>query len=183
MRRLLLILIKHPLPALVALAIAPIGGGGLGMAAYLRANAANAARPLEWRELLPPEVNAPEPTAVQGIVRHGELGSVTGQPASEGSVTRFDGERVQITGYAVPLAFEGTKVVAFLLVPCAGACIHVPPPPANQIIYVTAKQAVELDDDAFRPVSVSGRMKAVELATAFAETGYQVVADDVTYTD
>jgi hypothetical protein len=54
-------------------------------------------------------------------------------------VAELDGKRVRIGGYVVPLDFESTTVKEFLLVPFVGACIHVPPPPANQIIYVKAE--------------------------------------------
>ena len=59
-------------------------------------------------------------------------------------VTELDGKRVRIGGYVVPLDFEATTVKEFLLVPFVGACIHVPPPPANQIIYVKAEKGFEV---------------------------------------
>ena len=46
-------------------------------------------------------------------------------------VTDLDGKRVRIGGYVVPLDFEATSVKEFLLVPFVGACIHVPPSPAE----------------------------------------------------
>ena len=59
--------------------------------------------------------------------------AVTSRPSV---VTEFNGKRVRIGGYVVPLDFEATTIKEFLLVPFVGACIHVPPPPANQIVYV-----------------------------------------------
>ena len=53
-------------------------------------------------------------------------------------VAELNGKRVRIGGYVVPLDFEATTIKEFLLVPFVGACIHVPPPPANQIVYVKA---------------------------------------------
>ena len=44
----------------------------------------------------------------------------------------------------MPLDFESTTVKEFLLVPFVGACIHVPPPPANQIIYVKSDKGFEI---------------------------------------
>lgn len=46
------------------------------------------------------------------------------------------GHNVRLPGYMVPLEDlpEGTK--EFLLVPYFGACVHSPPPPANQIVHV-----------------------------------------------
>ncbi len=59
-------------------------------------------------------------------------------------VAALDGQRVQIGGYVVPLDFDATTVKEFLLVPFVGACIHVPPPPANQIVYVKAEKGFSL---------------------------------------
>jgi hypothetical protein len=50
---------------------------------------------------------------------------------------KLDGKTVKIPGYIVPLDHIGFGVVEFMLVPFIGACIHVPPPPPNQLIYVT----------------------------------------------
>ena len=68
-------------------------------------------------------------------------------PAADGASRRrswqsLDGKRVHIGGYVVPLDFEATTVKEFLLVPFVGACIHVPPPPANQIVYVKVEQGL-----------------------------------------
>ena len=59
------------------------------------------------------------------------------------SIKQLIGKPVKIPGYAVPLEeYEGEDeggfeyVKEFLLVPTYGACIHVPPPPPNQVIHV-----------------------------------------------
>ena len=49
---------------------------------------------------------------------------------------RLNGKSIKIAGYITPIAFDGENITEFLFVPYRGACIHVPPPPANQIIYV-----------------------------------------------
>jgi hypothetical protein len=62
-------------------------------------------------------------------------------------------------GFALPLDYEGRQVTQFLLVPYWGACIHTPPPPLNQIVYVTLTgEGRELG--AYEPVWVAGEMKA-----------------------
>jgi len=55
---------------------------------------------------------------------------------------RWNGHRVRIRGFVVPLARHDERVTEFLLVPYFGACIHVPPPPANQIIDVFPDEPV-----------------------------------------
>jgi len=72
-------------------------------------------------------------------------------------VKELDGQLVRIPGYFLPLEVSGTKVTEFLLVPYVGACIHVPPPPPNQIIYVKAEQYKGYDNKKiFEPVWVTG---------------------------
>lgn len=93
-------------------------------------------------------------------------------------VTALEGERVYIGGYVVPLDFDSTKVKEFLLVPFVGACIHVPPPPANQIIYVKPAQPFEIKAT-FDPVWVTGKISVATTFTGLAETGYSIEAEKV----
>ena len=74
-------------------------------------------------------------------------------------VTDWVGDRVRLPGYVVPLDFEGTRVTGFLLVPYMGACIHVPPPPPNQIVYVRTKEPIEIDE-IFEAVYATGTFEA-----------------------
>jgi len=98
-----------------------------------------------------------------------------GEPAV---VKELDGKRVRIGGYVVPLDFEATTVKEFLLVPFVGACIHVPPPPPNQIIYVKTAKGFDVEGS-FDPVYVTGTLKVASQYTGLAETGYAIDADKV----
>ncbi len=69
----------------------------------------------------------------------------------------LNGSRVRIPGYALPLEFEGSKIREFLLVPYVGACVHTPPPPANQMVFVRLNQSFE-SQGLYTPVWVEGRM-------------------------
>jgi hypothetical protein len=93
-------------------------------------------------------------------------------------VKELDGQRVSIGGYVVPLDFDSTTVKEFLLVPFVGACIHVPPPPANQIVYVKAEKGFELAET-FDPVTVVGTMKTTVAFTGLADAGYTLEAETV----
>lgn len=93
-------------------------------------------------------------------------------------VQSLDGKRVHIGGYVVPLDFDATRVKEFLLVPFVGACIHVPPPPANQIVYVKAAQGFEVKG-LFEPVWVTGTLKVTPAFTGLAEAGYSLEAEKV----
>lgn len=60
-------------------------------------------------------------------------------------VKELDGLRVRIPGFILPLEYSASgKITEFLLVPYFGACIHTPPPPPNQIVYVTSEKPVSL---------------------------------------
>lgn len=51
-------------------------------------------------------------------------------------VKAYDGKNIRLPGFIVPLEFNAQhEVTEFFIVPYFGACIHVPPPPPNQIIY------------------------------------------------
>ena len=69
----------------------------------------------------------------------------------------LDKEVIKLPGYVLPLDFDGTAVKSFLLVPYVGACIHTPPPPPNQIVYVEMAKAYE-SEKLFEPVWVTGRI-------------------------
>ena len=69
----------------------------------------------------------------------------------------LDGQIIRIPGYALPLEHKDTGVKELLLVPYVGACIHVPPPPANQTVYVSLKDAHILKN-IYEPVWVTGRL-------------------------
>ena len=72
-------------------------------------------------------------------------------------VEDLDGREIKIPGYALPLETSDTAVTEFLLVPYVGACIHVPPPPPNQIVHVRYDEGFE-SEGLFTPVWVTGRI-------------------------
>ena len=95
---------------------------------------------------------------------------------------KLDGKTVKIPGYIVPLDHIGFGVVEFMLVPFIGACIHVPPPPPNQLIYVTTEKpwdAMTL----WEPIWVTGTIIVKSQTNIWAETGYQISADEIEFYD
>jgi hypothetical protein len=93
-------------------------------------------------------------------------------------VTELNGQYVSIGGYVVPLDFEATTVKEFLLVPFVGACIHVPPPPVNQIIYVKTGKGFEVGSQ-FEAVTVTGKITTSVAFTGLADAGYTMEAANV----
>lgn len=100
--------------------------------------------------------------------------------------TEWDGAEIRIPGYMLPLEFDGNQIVEFLLVPYVGACIHTPPPPANQIIHVRSKVSFKADG-LFTPVWVTGKLtveksqQSVGLSDGVSgfEVGYALQATEV----
>lgn len=90
----------------------------------------------------------------------------------------LDGKRVRLSGYIVPLEFSNGGVKSFLLVPYVGACIHVPPPPKNQIVMVTSARPIKARG-LFQAVTVTGILSIANARTEVAETGYSLTASDV----
>ncbi|MBZ9704950.1 MULTISPECIES: DUF3299 domain-containing protein [unclassified Mesorhizobium] len=71
---------------------------------------------------------------------------------------KLDGAQVAIAGYLLPLDFNPDGTTEFLLVPYFGACIHEPPPPPNQVIYLKST-APYAPAALFEGVMITGTMR------------------------
>ena len=80
-----------------------------------------------------------------------------------------------LPGYMVPLVYQGQEVTEFLLVPSAGQCIHVPPPPVNQTIFVKVEKPTRIRTYG-EPLIIEGTLLTTGAVTDYAETGYRVEA-------
>ncbi|MCU0909307.1 MAG: DUF3299 domain-containing protein [Rhodobacteraceae bacterium] len=132
---------------------------------------------LDWRDLVPDgssQVLLWETLQGIGIVEHGEYASTFTQEEASAVTTEFNGKQVRIPGYVVPLDYE-LAVREFILVPYIGACIHVPPPPANQLVWVTTEVPYEVPA-VFAPVWVQGLFSTLATETELAEIGYALEA-------
>lgn len=85
------------------------------------------------------------------------------------------GKPIRIPGFLVPLEYDKKELKEFLLVPYFGACIHVPPPPANQIIHVVPDQPVKVGRD-MDAVWVNGTLELVNSKTDMGDSGYRMRA-------
>lgn len=161
-------------------------------------SAGEPAMELRWDNLVPPALPKPPKSFLADRTGPYEIGSDPNGPPppppkpegkwmSEKStritapaeiVAGLDGKRVHIGGYVVPLDFDATHIKEFLLVPFVGACIHVPPPPANQIIYVKADKGFDVKGQ-FDPVYVTGTLRTLPTSTGLADAGYSIDAEAV----
>ena len=92
--------------------------------------------------------------------------------------TDLIGKDIRIPGYVVPLEADGKKIIEFLLVPYVGACTHVPPPPANQIILVKIPKGVPFNK-IYGPVWVEGKLTSESTENEIAPVGYSLAASSV----
>ncbi len=84
----------------------------------------------------------------------------------------FDGQLVRLPGFVVPLERKGEALTEMLIVPYFGACIHTPPPPANQIVHVLLAKPQSIAS--MEAVWVSGRMSSQRRDTEMGVSGYQM---------
>jgi len=87
----------------------------------------------------------------------------------------MDGAAIRIPGFVVSLEREGEALKEFLLVPYFGACIHVPPPPANQIIHVHSAKPIK-DIRTMDAVWINGVLKVDHSDTMMGSAGYSMTS-------
>lgn len=132
---------------------------------------------LEWTDLVP-KGQTTIPPAIQGLINHDQPPVSSAQPVSNGVRTEWNGQVVRLPGYIVPIDYSGTGVTAFILVPFVGACVHVPPPPANQLVFVTTQKPYE-SKGLFEPVNVIGMFGVSSTSTQIADIAYALSADRI----
>ena len=139
---------------------------------------------LTWSEMIPPDAppEAPDMTPLHDL---SQMGSMEAAPAAKQDlpnapvVPALDGQLIRLPGYIVPLEVsEDGRTTDFLLVPYFGACIHVPPPPSNQIVHVTSKEGVKLDE-LYQPYWIIGALQVKASTSELADAGYQMDAQRI----
>ena len=93
---------------------------------------------------------------------------------STDELDRFDNVEVKIPGFMVPLEDNQNSVTEFLLVPNPQACIHVPPPPPNQMVYVRMKKG---QPAAQGPIWVYGKLKINAQNSQYGEVSFELIGD------
>lgn len=145
-------------------------------------------RELTWDDLIPADASPPVfpelPThdlAELGDVLLGEAEATTSMPQATDQpvVEELQGQRVRLPGYIVPLDMnERGRVTEFLLVPYYGACIHVPPPPSNQIVHAVSELGVAIQE-LWQPFWIEGPMAVEAISSELAEAGYRIQAEKI----
>ena len=91
-------------------------------------------------------------------------------------VAALNNKVVKLSGFLVTLEGDGKAVSEFLLVPFFGACIHVPPPPSNQIVLVRMGTKPFKVKQMFETVSVTGRLRTEAVRSDVATASYVMEA-------
>lgn len=107
----------------------------------------------------------------------GELDYITGKAPSE--LQALDGKEVRIPGFMVPLEDNMKRVAEFLLVPSPQACIHVPPPPPNQMVLVE----MDVNSDAkveFGPIWIYGKLSLRSKRHMYGESSFTMHGMQIT---
>ncbi len=95
------------------------------------------------------------------------------QPPSGGVRSGWNGRIIKLTGYIIPMEHDAAGVTVFILAPFVGACIHVPSPPASQLVPVSTAHPYAAECP-FEPVTVTGRLATARISTA--EVGFTLNA-------
>ncbi|ESR00229.1 hypothetical protein F753_06940 [Stutzerimonas chloritidismutans AW-1] len=143
-------------------------------------------RDLQWSELIPEGAPPPPPPmAMHDMSQLADtLAAEAGPAAAQQSpaapvVEALDGQMVKLPGYIVPLDMtEEGRVIEFLLVPYFGACIHVPPPPSNQIVHATSELGVRVEA-LYEPFWIEGPLRVEHASSELAEAGYRMQAQKI----
>src|SRR5690606_23033874 len=85
----------------------------------------------------------------------------------------MDGKSVKIPGFVVPLDDDAASYSEFLLVPSPQACIHVPPPPPNQMIMVRMKGG-KAPQRSWGPVWIMGRLHIATTNSQYGRISYML---------
>ncbi|VUD62556.1 hypothetical protein TDB9533_03064 [Thalassocella blandensis] len=139
---------------------------------------------IEWPDLMPAEdleallnppdyINDIEEGSMEDQIRRSVKTAITNASddryqqalVSERVRPEFDNRKVTIPGFVVPLEFDDQMVISeFFLVPFFGACIHVPPPPPNQMIHVKYDKGLKIDS-LYDPFFLEGTLKIKSFST------------------
>lgn len=140
---------------------------------------------LTWEDMIPADAIQPKQYTLEEL--H-SLDRIMADEKAENSelvgrqvVPDLAGQKVKLPAYVVPLEQDEEKITTFLLVPYFGACIHVPPPPPNQIVFGTSKNGIK--SELFDAVWAYGTMQIETVDSELAEAGYSMKVDKVELMD
>ena len=139
---------------------------------------------LRWKDLIPEdevaryELYMQAQSASLALLDHTDDSLKMNQITFGTTRSDLNQKTVSIPGFIIPLEGDDKTLTEFMLVPFVGACIHVPPPPPNQIIYVISEEGVNMED-LWTGVTVEGTISTESVDNDLASIGYQMKLDKI----
>ncbi|MEO0881979.1 MAG: DUF3299 domain-containing protein [Pseudomonadota bacterium] len=136
-------------------------------------------RTLTWDDLLPEgeierleELWAQDTYLLHDTPEDAYYGATPVQIGTFNVVEELEGKRIRLPGFVLPFEYvESGEISEFLLVPYFGACIHSPPPPPNQIVYVTAEAPMDIGDQ-WNPIWATGILRTTNHYNDLGDAAY-----------
>ena len=112
-------------------------------------------------------------------VSEGSAADTAVQIGTFNTVKELNGKKIRIPGHTVPFEYGAdAQIKEFLLVPYFGACIHSPPPPPNQTVFVMADKPIKMKDLA-QAVWIEGTIYTQTQSSDLADAAYTIKLDKV----
>ena len=105
------------------------------------------------------------------------LDYMTGEVGEE--LMPFVGKVVRVPGFMVPLEDFAEQASEFLLVPYVGACVHTPPPPPNQLVYVKMAKDERVPVSFWDPVWIHGTLEIEESTNVYGSVSFKLTGTKV----
>ncbi|WP_257263880.1 DUF3299 domain-containing protein [Endozoicomonas sp. ONNA2] len=164
---------------LVVVLILPFMLADFALAAKIASPEKPPVREINWDDLMPP--------VDEEIVRKYEAGEISQEEAIEYvealgkiPVDSVNLQRVKIPGYLVPLNIgKDQSATELLLVPTLGACIHVPPPPPNQTIFVRYDQGIKVTEAGYTPYWLEGVIRVENNTSEYTDVVYAITVESL----
>ena len=136
----------------------------------------------------PPEAAAERPFGAPATAQVGDTTEVdwrllaeldyrTGDKSEK--LADLDGKLVRVPGFTVPLEDWASSATEFLLVPYVGACVHTPPPPPNQLVYIEMDEGKRAKMDGWNPVWVEGVLTIEMTESVYGYVGFTITGHRV----
>jgi len=124
-------------------------------------------------------MEAGEGTNISSLIAEGAENDTMDQIGTFNVVEDLDGMTVRLPGYVVPFDFSAeSEHSEFLLVPYFGACLHTPPPPPNQMLFVKASPAAKIES-IYDPVWIEGRISTGKFTSDLGNSAYELALSKI----
>lgn len=100
----------------------------------------------------------------------------TKKPKASVELQKILGKEITIKGFMMPLDYDSKAVVEFLFMPYVPSCMHVPPPPANQLVLVKMKKGITVPPSMY-PIEITGKISIdanKDLESSFKMEGLKI---------